>query len=60
MPPIQAGPMLTWCIEPFTLEDVSQMSTTRSARYFCPDNAERAIHMAAHSTGYRYHRKVTC
>jgi hypothetical protein len=51
--------MLTWCIEPFTLEDVSQMSTTRSARYFSPDSAERVIHMAAHSTGYRYHLKVT-
>jgi len=45
--------LIGWCIEPFTLEDVSQMSTTRSARYFCPDSAERIIHMAAHSAGYR-------
>lgn len=51
--------MLTWCIEPFTLEDVSQMSTTRSACDFCPDSAERLIYMAAHSTRYRYHYKVT-
>jgi hypothetical protein len=50
--------MLTWRAEPFTLEDMSQMPTARSARYFCPCYAKRIIDMTAHSTGYRYDREV--
>jgi len=45
--------LIGWRTEPFTLEDMSQMPTARSARYFCPYCAKRIIDMAAHSTGYR-------